>query len=55
MLTLHNVSQSHTNGSIRSLLKIHFVNIKLIKIRKLLDHNVKSVHKYYKDIDIKEM
>ena len=37
MFTLHNMSTSHTNGSVRSLLKMHFVDIKHIKIRWYLD------------------
>ena len=37
MSMLHNVAKSHTNQSIRNLLKVHFVNIKHIKIRWYFD------------------
>ena len=37
MITLHNVSKFQTNRSIRSLLKIQFVNIKYIKLKRYFD------------------
>ena len=37
MGTLHNVSTSHTNRSNRSPLKIQFINVKHIKIRRDFD------------------
>ena len=37
MGTLHNVAKFHTNQSITSPLKMHFVNIKYIKIRRHFD------------------
>ena len=38
MLTLHKVSKSHTTGSIRSVLKMPFDNIKHINLRRCFDH-----------------
>ena len=37
MITPHNVSKARTNGSVRSLLKIQFLNIKYIKERRISD------------------
>ena len=37
MITLHNVSNFYTNRSSRSVLKMKFVNIKYINMRRYLD------------------
>ena len=37
MIPPHNVSKACTNGSVRSLLKIQFLNIKYIKERRISD------------------
>ena len=56
MSTLHNVSKHHTHQNIRNLLKLQFINIKHIKIRRYFDQclsllNIQDVKPIYLHID----